>query len=660
MDTATSDELLDACYAADFEGCDVLDEVLQRCTPSIINSIDNKKGLTALHVATILDNSDCIDMLIRSGADINIPDSSGRTPLYIGVTKDSVDSVRMLLDNGSDITLINKINGKTVLLESYAHFGNRSLVLPLILKYGSNDGNVSKRVEHHHQLAPTYKSHFASCGVDIPPKAKVYSENYRVYYKLCIDILYGQVLEVCSIKLSIFSLLNEVNPVFYFVCENLFALTSTVLENNLDYDFNAKKNSIPLLFALASTCNNVGFKFFVERNLCNLNIYFNQNSLVSFSYKHYKLGILLANNAFVDATDVEGQTCLMMECSDCDIETVNVLISYNANVNHRDKYHNTALHLVTGKKSSKALHIVKLLLSNGAKVKTKNIYGKTPFLNACEFGEGLEMLETILEHGGLELLFDLDNDNQNMYHLAVQNNLDTLLYLLRNFSHIISPNFADTNGNTPLHFNDITCYQYFWLVFFGADVNALNSQGSHPNLPREHLNSDDVNHDCGIDQSLANLQLLGYDINKNLKLQLPSSDFLNNIISECTTEAKKEIARLKNEFIVKYPYKVSLFDLIFMNTTKLMLYANNKFLSIRFEETPHGFISKYKNFGNILNLRFKIMRKLQLAKESATKCMSIVFGIIIPDICMNVILNYLDTSTLLLLEIGNFAEHLDC
>ena len=66
------------------------------------------------------------------------------------------------------------------------------------------------------------------------------------------------------------------------------------------------------------------------------------------------------------------------------VNIVKLLIEHKININHHDKYKNTALHYAVKYDSKKEL--IKLLLDNGAKVDIKNIQGKTPIDIAIEKG----------------------------------------------------------------------------------------------------------------------------------------------------------------------------------------------------------------------------------------------------------------------------------
>src|SRR6185295_1044511 len=59
-------------------------------------------GLTALLYASRNGCADCVDALIRSGADVNVPTPEGVTPLMIALDNDHNDVASLLLDRGAN------------------------------------------------------------------------------------------------------------------------------------------------------------------------------------------------------------------------------------------------------------------------------------------------------------------------------------------------------------------------------------------------------------------------------------------------------------------------------------------------------------------------------------------------------------------------------
>lgn len=67
-----------------------------------------------------------------------------------------------------------------------------------------------------------------------------------------------------------------------------------------------------------------------------------------------------------------------------------------------------------------------------------------------------------------------------MHKAAMDDNSYLITYLRDKLKFTISE--ADYDGNTPLHYACYNNSEYasFWLIGFGADVNAINKNGDSP------------------------------------------------------------------------------------------------------------------------------------------------------------------------------------
>ena len=72
-------------------------------------------GETPLHTAArILNGRACVEMLTKSGAQINAIEASGETPLHFAAREGFLDTVNLLLEDKADPTMQN-VNGENVL-----------------------------------------------------------------------------------------------------------------------------------------------------------------------------------------------------------------------------------------------------------------------------------------------------------------------------------------------------------------------------------------------------------------------------------------------------------------------------------------------------------------------------------------------------------------
>ncbi|EAX98225.1 hypothetical protein TVAG_010000 [Trichomonas vaginalis G3] len=71
-----------------------------------INSRD-QLGRTALHIATLYNNIESLELLISKGIDINGKDEFGRTAVYFAAENNLVDILKVLFSHGADINAVN-------------------------------------------------------------------------------------------------------------------------------------------------------------------------------------------------------------------------------------------------------------------------------------------------------------------------------------------------------------------------------------------------------------------------------------------------------------------------------------------------------------------------------------------------------------------------
>lgn len=72
-------------------------------------------GETPLHTASRIENGKaCVEMLIKSGAQINAVEASGETPLHFAAREGFIDTVNLLLEDRANPSMQN-VNGENVL-----------------------------------------------------------------------------------------------------------------------------------------------------------------------------------------------------------------------------------------------------------------------------------------------------------------------------------------------------------------------------------------------------------------------------------------------------------------------------------------------------------------------------------------------------------------
>jgi ankyrin repeat protein len=105
-------------------------------------NLPDKHGMTALHVACVLDLPDCVKSLLVKSADINAKDNEGKTALH-RACEGSLDCVNQMLDAGANLEEKDNM-GQTPL--HIAAGSNRNEIINSLLQRGAkinaqdNDG----------------------------------------------------------------------------------------------------------------------------------------------------------------------------------------------------------------------------------------------------------------------------------------------------------------------------------------------------------------------------------------------------------------------------------------------------------------------------------------------------------------------------------------
>ena len=90
-----SDDLLWAVKNGDIE------QVQAGLATTDVNN-ELKNGRMALHYAADFGHVDVIELLVQSGADVNLPDRHGITPVLAAIWEGHVDCVKLLLEKGAN------------------------------------------------------------------------------------------------------------------------------------------------------------------------------------------------------------------------------------------------------------------------------------------------------------------------------------------------------------------------------------------------------------------------------------------------------------------------------------------------------------------------------------------------------------------------------
>ena len=162
--------------------------------------------------------------------------------------------------------------------------------------------------------------------------------------------------------------------------------------------------------------------------------------------------LLIERGANIEATDIWGQTPLMIAALSGNTETVELLLDRGANIEAKDNMGRTPLHLAALCGNTET---VELLLNRGANIEAKDNEGWTPLLLAALSGNTLllvtlsgntETVELLIKHGAN--IEAKDNEGHTPLHLAaLYGNTETVELLLDRGANIEAKN---NEGKTAL------------------------------------------------------------------------------------------------------------------------------------------------------------------------------------------------------------------
>ena len=96
--------LMLACRNEDYK----IVKLLLQAGVSVDTQNYDSSGITALHIATILNNTQLVSLLLNANADVNIQDSKGITPVFYACEHKNKEMVERFLENKANLNLCDK------------------------------------------------------------------------------------------------------------------------------------------------------------------------------------------------------------------------------------------------------------------------------------------------------------------------------------------------------------------------------------------------------------------------------------------------------------------------------------------------------------------------------------------------------------------------
>ena len=185
------------------------------------------------------------------------------------------------------------------------------------------------------------------------------------------------------------------------------------------------------------------------------------------------------------ALDGDGQTELHWAIEvNQDIEVIKTLISEGADVNAKDKFGLTPLHVAADNGN---IEITKFLVSSGAKVDAKDNDGETPLNMAVERIGSIAVVEFLVSKGA-NVNRKFDDGTTPLINAVLSKRTEIVEFLVYKGADV---NTKTKHGRTPLHYASLTPLIWLkrgdanfeiakFLVSSGAKVDAKDNDGATP------------------------------------------------------------------------------------------------------------------------------------------------------------------------------------
>ncbi|XP_059171171.1 ankyrin-3-like [Physella acuta] len=381
-----------------------------------------RNNWTLLHFAVETQNIEQVAFLIKAGANVNAETSEGETPLNVAARNRNISAIRKLLNAGATVNTKDQ-------------FG----VTPLakILDYEIFEMCIEKEVESRSiylssKTAAEYVRNIKGIvmkGADVnvrigknqvPVLSMVVvlmnTDLVRYLIERVADVSTADINGNTALHYAIFmisqyekSYKTELESTSEISCFKPADVLKILLSSFLDLNIRNKKSETPLLFAIKYNHNSAAAK------------------------------ILLKYTKNVNLSDIDQTTPLMFAVQRSFTDIIIQLLKQGADVNHRDKYDNTAVHYSA--KTGNFEHF-KMMALAGADIALPNKNNETPLILASRWL------------------------SQHFRNFHCNDTTDIVKYLI---SSNVNVNSKDKDGKTALHFAAYTAESRVGILVYPYD-----------------------------------------------------------------------------------------------------------------------------------------------------------------------------------------------
>ncbi|XP_063924177.1 uncharacterized protein LOC135138192 isoform X2 [Zophobas morio] len=388
-----------------------------------VNNTDNNKD-SALHYASGSDveNADLINLLISYITNVDVQNKDGLTPLHLACETGKFLTAKILLEHGADGNLVDKYNQNALHYAASEENQNEELIRLLVNR------SVDVNAQDIDGITPLQVA-CQKCNYVVTKSLLENGANAKV-----VDMDYRNALHYAL------STEKPNEDIIHLLTQN-------------GADVNAKDNDGTTAVHLACRAGNLNILNLLLQNRGELRLLDNDGENVlhyAASQKNRDINLILLlirNGLSVNSKDNTKTTPLHLACEHGNMVVAQTLLSKGAEVDSLDTEKENALHYAMCTTNNNS-GILRLLINGGIDINAQNSEGATPLHLACNRENNLFVYE-LLKNGAL--INVLDNDNETVLHYAVRKlNEETSFGLSLLLKFGVDINAQNNEGTTAL------------------------------------------------------------------------------------------------------------------------------------------------------------------------------------------------------------------
>lgn len=394
-------------FASQYKNINVL-RLLIKNGANIFDS-NEKDGSTCLHYAAAKGFVEFVLLFLELGLDLDAQNGEDNSPLHCTFKSSAqVVCTKLLMAKGADINLVNRDDYTTL------HYAALHWNVPLILELVNRGVDIAKKNKENKTALElfmnSYKTDKSSAKILLCHKSNVNAFDYRSWTCLHWASRNGE-------------------------DQNVLKLLSMGANVNM----NVNNNETPLFLAIGGSHLST-VKLLLKQG-ADANI---ENTCLHEAVKNNQIAImreLIKNGVKVNARNIRNETPLFRAIQNSLRSAVDLLLSYNADVNIAEiEKRKTCLILATEKEE---WTIAEELLKKGADVNVEDETGNSPLFNAA-YNYNLQLVDTLKERGAI---FNKTNLNECLHRACTDGHLRFVQRFLEEGAEI---NAQNSLGETPL------------------------------------------------------------------------------------------------------------------------------------------------------------------------------------------------------------------